>query len=234
MTLAIFDLDNTLIAGDSDYLWGQFLVEQGLVDGEAYEAANNRFYEDYREGRLDIDAFLRFALKPLTEHSLETLNAWRAQFIEEKIRPILLPAAKAVLDAHRSLGHTLLIITATNRFVTQPIAHLYGIDHLIATAPELQDGRYTGGYEGIPCFREGKVVRLDHWLETAAATLKGSWFYSDSHNDLPMLRRVDHPVAVDPDETLERTAAEAGWPVISLRDPGNAESVLKALGFESA
>ena len=232
MTLAIFDLDNTLIAGDSDYLWGQFLVEQGLVDGDAYEAANNRFYEDYREGKLDIDAFLRFALKPLTEHDLETLHAWRDQFIEEKIRPILLPSAMALLDAHRKLGHTLLIITATNRFVTQPIASLYGIDHLIATAPELKEGRYSGGYEGIPCFREGKVVRLDHWLATEAASLQGSWFYSDSHNDLPMLRKVDHPVAVDPDETLQITAEEEGWPVISLRDP-DAAAVLRSLGFQN-
>lgn len=218
MTLAIFDLDNTLIAGDSDYLWGQFLVDQGIVDREAYEAANAHFYEEYKLGRLDIDEFLTFALKPLSEHPPEQLLAWRAAFVREKIEPILLPAARALIEHHRSLGDTLMIITATNRFVTEPIAAAYNIEHLIATAPEFSDGRYTGRYLGIPCFQAGKVTRLEAWLEEHDANLDGSWFYSDSHNDLPLLERVAHPVAVDPDDTLAARARENGWNIISLRE----------------
>lgn len=217
MTLAIFDLDNTLIAGDSDYLWGQFLVEQGIVDREAYEAANARFYQDYKEGCLDITEFLAFALKPLSLHTPEQLHQWRAAFISDKIEPILLPAARTLIERHQSAGDTLMIITATNRFVTEPIAALYGIGYLIATSPEFRDGRYTGCFEGTPCFQSGKVTRLNEWLDQHQATLDGSWFYSDSHNDLPLLEKVSHPVAVDPDPILERHAAENRWPVISLR-----------------
>lgn len=217
MSLAIFDLDNTLLAGDSDYLWGQFLVERGIVDGEAYELANEHFYEQYREGCLDIAEFLRFALKPLADNEPERLYAWRAEFIEEKIRPILLPAAGEVIERHRRAGDLPVIITATNRFVTEPIASLYGIEHLIATTPEFRDGRYTGRFEGTPCFQQGKVTRLDEWLAQNGLELDGSWFYSDSHNDLPLLAKVGNPVAVDPDETLLRIAQENGWPVISLR-----------------
>lgn len=216
MNLAIFDLDNTLIAGDSDYLWGEFLVEQGVV-APTYFAENDRFYEEYKAGRLDIAEFLRFALKPLTEHPLGDLLAWRAQFIEEKIRPILLPAAGALIEQHRARGDLPLVITATNRFVTEPIVGLYGIEHLIATAPELVDGRYTGDFLGEPCFREGKVTRLQAWLQDNGPGLDGSWFYSDSHNDIPLLSTVSNPVAVDPDETLADYARERGWPVISLR-----------------
>ncbi|MDD5036078.1 MAG: HAD-IB family hydrolase [Methylococcaceae bacterium] len=217
MSLAIFDLDNTLLAGDSDYLWGRFLVEKGIVDRESYEQANTRFYELYREGKLDIAEFLAFALRPLAEHSLERLYAWREDFIEEKIKPILLPAACEVIAKHRQAGDLLMVITATNRFVTEPIAKLYGIEHLIATTPEFRDGRYTGRFEGTPCFQEGKVKRLGEWMAKNDHGLEDSWFYSDSHNDLPLLQQVSHPVAVDPDETLSRVAAEKGWPVISLR-----------------
>ena len=217
MALAIFDLDNTLLAGDSDYLWGQYLVEQGIVDADQYEAANLRFYEDYKAGTLDIDAFLKFALKPLSLHSREQLEAWRSQFIERLIRPILLPAAHAVIEAHAKCGDTLMIITATNAFVTRPIADLYGIEHLIATHPEIKNEQYTGNYVGIPCFQEGKVKQLDAWLNSTGASLEGSWFYSDSHNDLPLLNKVTHPVAVDPDETLSRHAEAASWTILSLR-----------------
>ena len=216
MNLAIFDLDNTLIAGDSDYLWGEFLVNQGIVD-PAYYAENDRFYEDYQAGNLDIAEFLRFALKPLAEHEPEMLYAWREQFIEEKIRPILLPAARELIDRHRAQGDLPLVITATNRFVTEPIVGLYGIEHLIATTPELLDGRYTGDFVGDPCFRDGKVKRLDAWLSENEGHLRGSWFYSDSHNDIPLLSRVENPVAVDPDDVLADFARERGWPVISLR-----------------
>ena len=217
MSLVLFDLDNTLLAGDSDYLWGQFLVERGIVDGDAYAEANERFYAQYREGRLDIAEFLRFALKPLAEHAPARLHAWRAEFIAEKIEPILLEAARALVERHRGAGDLLAVITATNRFVTEPIARLYGIEHLIATTPEFRDGRYTGRFEGAPCFQEGKVTRLRQWLAETGGSLDGSWFYSDSHNDLPLLAQVSHPVAVDPDDKLLAAARANGWPVISLR-----------------
>jgi HAD superfamily hydrolase (TIGR01490 family) len=216
MNLAIFDLDNTLIAGDSDYLWGEFLVDQGLVDPSYFEE-NARYYEQYHAGSLDIAEFLRFALKPLAAHRPEMLCAWREQFIEEKIRPILLPAARELIDRHRASGDLPMVITATNRFVTEPIVGLYGIEHLIATTPEFVGGRYTGDFVGAPCFRDGKVKRLDEWLSENDHQLSGSWFYSDSHNDLPLLSRVEHPVAVDPDDILAEVARERGWPVISLR-----------------
>ncbi|MCC8987545.1 MAG: HAD-IB family hydrolase [Candidatus Contendobacter sp.] len=218
MSLAIFDLDNTLIGGDSDYLWGQFLAERGLVDGERHEQENQRFYDEYRAGTLDIRAFLAFMLKPLAEHPLADLLAWRAQFIEEKIGPILLPKATALLDRHRIAGDTLLIITATNRFITAPIAERLAVAHLLATEAEFSDGRYTGRSVGIPCFQQGKVARLSEWLAETGHDLAGSWFYSDSHNDLPLLNQVDHPVAVDPDEALASHAVERGWPMISLRE----------------
>jgi HAD superfamily hydrolase (TIGR01490 family) len=218
MALAIFDLDNTLIAGDSDYLWGQFLVDQGIVDRDVYEAANAHFYEEYKQGRLDIAEFLAFALQPLAAHEPEQLRAWRAAFVRDKIQPLLLPAARSLIDQHRAAGDTLMIITATNRFVTEPIAALYGIEELIATTPELREGRYTGRYEGTPCFQSGKVTRLREWLDRHDQDLAGSWFYSDSHNDLPLLESVSHPVAVDPDEILDRHARQHGWTVLTLRE----------------
>jgi HAD superfamily hydrolase (TIGR01490 family) len=218
VSLAIFDLDNTLLAGDSDYLWGQFLVDQGIVDRDSYEAANAQFYEDYRNGCLDIAEFLEFALRPLAAHEPTALSRWRDEFIESKILPVTLPAARLLIDRHREAGDTLLIITATNGFVTEPVARLYGIEHLIATAPEFRDGRYTGRFVGQPCFREGKVARLEEWVEKTGTDLAGCWFYSDSHNDLPLLSRVTYPVAVDPDPTLAAYAEDKGWPVISLRD----------------
>ncbi len=218
MTLCIFDLDNTLLAGDSDYLWGQFLAEQGIVDGNLYERENQRFYEEYKQGVLDIHEFLRFSLRPLSENDMTQLLAWREQFMREKIEPIVLPRALALVEQHRAQGHTLMIITATNRFVTEPIARRFGIPHLIATEPEIRDGRYTGEVAGVPCFQHGKIERLRLWLEAHDENLDGSWFYSDSHNDLPLLQHVDHPVAVDPDQILADHARAAGWPVISLRE----------------
>jgi HAD superfamily hydrolase (TIGR01490 family) len=219
LALAIFDLDNTLLAGDSDYLWGRHLVERGIVDGEEYERTNERFFRDYCEGRLDIFAFLGFALRPLRENRTEDLQRWREEFLVEKIEPIMLPAARDLVDRHRAAGDTLLIITATNAFVTAPIAKRFGVSNLIATIPEQVDGHFTGAATGIPSFRLGKVERLEQWLAAERQDLHGSTFYSDSHNDIPLLERVDHPVAVDPDPTLARYAAARDWPIISLRSP---------------
>jgi HAD superfamily hydrolase (TIGR01490 family) len=221
MSLAIFDLDNTLLADDSDYLWGQFLVEQGLVDGELYQRENQRFYEEYKAGTLDIMEFLAFSLQPLTRHSQAELARLHERFMQQKITPIMLPAAQALLEKHRAQGDTLLIITATNRFVTAPIAARLGVDNLLASDPEMSDDRYTGRVAGTPCFREGKVTRLKAWLTEQQQNLADSWFYSDSHNDLPLLEMVSHPVAVDPDDTLSAHAEARGWPIISLR--GNPE-----------
>jgi len=217
VSLAIFDLDNTLLAGDSDYLWGQFLCERGIVDAQVYEGENERFYKEYLSGSLDIYAFLAFQLRPLAQYDMATLHDWHAQFMAEKIRPIILPQARALLQKHRAQGDTLLIITATNRFITAPIAAEFGVEQLLATDLELCDGRYTGRVSGTPCFREGKVVRLREWLEQQAISLKGSWFYSDSHNDLPLLQLIDHPVAVDADAILAAHAERHGWPNMSLR-----------------
>lgn len=218
MSLAIFDLDNTLIGDDSDYLWGQFLVDQGVVDKDQYESANEKFYDDYKKGTLNIVEFLNFSLRPLADNPAEQLYLWRAQFIQDIIKPLLLESAQQLVDKHRAKGDTLLVITATNRFVTEPIVQLYGITNLLATTPEFVDGKYTGGFIDIPCFQDGKVKLLEAWLKNSTETLEGSWFYSDSHNDLPLLKLVDHPVAVDPDEKLARFAKEADWPIISLRD----------------
>jgi HAD superfamily hydrolase (TIGR01490 family) len=218
MPLAIFDLDNTLLSGDSDYLWGQYLAARGVVDGAAYEAENARFYEDYKAGRLDIDAFLAFALRPLRDNPPEALFAWRADFMATRIEPLIGRPARELVARHRQAGDTLLVITATNSFVTAPIAERFGIPHLIATEPERNGLGFTGRVAGTPAFREGKVTRLQDWLGEHGGGLAGSYFYSDSNNDLPLLERVDNPVAVDPDALLAAAARERGWPVISLRD----------------
>ena len=217
MSLAIFDLDNTLISDDSDHLWGQFLVEQNLVDGENYATQNTKFYNDYQKGQLNINEYLIFALSFLADHSLEQLHLWRSQFIDEKIRPLVLPAAQNLVEKHREKGDTLLVITATNRFVTEPIVDLFGIKAMLATEPELIDGRYTGNYIDAPCYQIGKVSRLTQWLENQDISLADSIFYSDSHNDIPLLKKVAHPVAVGPDSQLEKYAADNAWPIISLR-----------------
>ena len=218
MTLAIFDLDNTLIGGDSDHLWGCFVCEKGLVDATDFAARNEQFYEDYKAGTLDIDAYLRFALSPLVGRSREQLDAWHREFMTTKIAPIMLPRAAELIDSHRRKGHELLVITATNSFITAPIARALGIDELVACEGEIVDGRYTGEPSGVPSYHAGKVTRLQQWLLGRDTTLEGAWFYSDSHNDLPLLELVDHPVAVDPDDILLARAEELGWPVISLRD----------------
>ncbi len=217
MTLAIFDLDNTLIGCDSDHLWGDWLVEKGIVDAEHYKETNDQFYVDYQNGRLDIMAYLRFSLKVLADNDMAQLHFWREQFLAEKLDEMWLPKAETLLQQHRDQGHTLMIITATNDFVTAPLADRLGVDHLIATMAECKKERYTGEVAGIPSYREGKVTRLHDWLKEHDESLQGSWFYSDSHNDIPRLEQVDHPVAVDPDASLEREARERGWQIMSLR-----------------
>jgi len=219
MTLALFDLDNTLIAGDSDHAWGQFLVDRGVVDGEAYQRANDQFYQDYRAGTLDIVAYSEFVFAVLARHDEATLLAWREAFIDQCIEQMLLSKAFDLLHYHREQGHTLVIITATNRFVTEPIAQRLGVQHLIATEPERDSsGRFTGKLAGVPCFQAGKITRLQAWLDQHQENLKDAWFYSDSRNDLPLLEAVTHPVVVDADPVLAEMAQARGWPALSLRD----------------
>ncbi|UOG93372.1 MAG: HAD-IB family hydrolase [Candidatus Thiothrix sulfatifontis] len=217
MTLALFDLDNTLLNGDSDYAWGQFLVSKGLVEREHYETANQYFYDQYKQGVLDIHEFAAFSFQPLSERSMAELAALHREFMISSVHPMITDAAQQLVEQHRRQGHTLVVITATNSFITRPIVEAFGIPHLLATEPKVMDGRYTREIVGVPCFQAGKVTRLQHWLENRAETLAGSYFYSDSRNDLPLLEMVDNPVAVDPDDTLRTIAQEKGWPIISLR-----------------
>lgn len=214
MSLAIFDLDNTLLAGDSDYEWGRFLVQQGIVDSEEFERKNQQFYDDYKAGRLDIFGFLKFALKPLAENDRAQLDEWHKQYMRIHVLPLISDGARALVESHRQRGDTLLIMTATNSFVTAPIAKEFGIDNLLATEPEVVNGQFTGNVDGTPCFKQGKVERLDAWMQQHGANLDGSTFYSDSHNDLPLLKRVAQPVAVRPDDALRREAEQHGWRII--------------------
>lgn len=220
MRLVLFDLDNTLLAGDSDFEWAQFLIEQGVLDREVYEARNLEFYEQYKAGTLDIHEFLDFQLKPLSRHPRAQLDAWHAAFMRGKILPIITAKARALVAEALQDADLAAIITATNSFVTLPIARELGVPHLIATEPEQVAGEFTGQVTGTPCFREGKIARLDGFLATRGVgwnDIGVSRFYSDSLNDLPLLQRVSAPVAVDPDPTLKAYAEQHGWPVISLR-----------------
>lgn len=217
MSLAIFDLDNTLIAGDSDHSWGEFLVETNMVDGTTFKQTNDQFYEDYKAGCLDIEAYVAFAVAPLKDMSEERRASLQNIFLEQKIKPLMLPKAQKLIQDHRDQGHTVMIITATNRFITEPIAKLLGIELLLATDPEVIDGVITGKIQGTPCFQEGKVTRLKEWLALSDETLTDSFFYSDSFNDIPLLEHVSFPYAVDPDEKLRAHAETHKWPIISLR-----------------
>lgn len=221
MRLALFDLDNTLLAGDSDFEWAEFLISQGVLDRQLHQARNAKFYEDYKSGTLDIHAFLEFQLKPLSQHPRSQLDAWHQKYMETKIRGMMTAKSRALVEKHRQSGDLMMVITATNSFVTAPIAREFGIDHLIGTIPEEIDGEFTGRVTGVPSFKEGKVTRLHAWLHDRGqglADFEETWFYSDSLNDLPLLKVVDHPVAVDPDPTLRAYAEEAKWPIISLRN----------------
>lgn len=220
MNLALFDLDNTLLSGDSDFEWAQFLISKGVVDREVQEAKNIQFYEQYKAGTLDIHEFLAFQLAPLTRQPREQLDAWHREYMERHILPIIGDQARALVNRHLEAGDLCALVTATNSFVTGPIALELGIAHLIATVPAFEDGRFTGGPRGTPSFREGKITRVDAWLESLGlwwGSFEKTWFYSDSHNDLPLLAKVSNPVAVDPDANLQAHAAKNGWEIISLR-----------------
>lgn len=220
MRLALFDLDNTLLAGDSDFEWAQYLIGQGVLDREVYEARNQAFYDQYKAGTLDIHEFLDFQLKPLSRHPRSQLDAWHRDFMQHKILPIVTAKGRELVSRHQKEADLVAIVTATNSFVTAPIAREFGVTHLIATEPEQADGEFTGRVAGLPSFREGKITRLEGWLAGQGlswASISESWFYSDSLNDLPLLQKVSHPVAVDPDDTLKSHAEAHGWPIISLR-----------------
>ena len=217
MSLAIFDLDNTLIGGDSDFLWGEFLGEEGVVDANAYRKKNEYFYQQYDLGTLDIYAWLEFCLEPLTRYSMTELQELHHRFMIQKIEPILLDKAQNCINRHKERGDTVLVITASTSFVTAPIVKKYGINHLLATEPEIKAGRYTGGVSGMPCFQAGKIDKLMPWLQKNEETLTGSTFYSDSHNDLPLLELVDNPVAVNADKILTQIAEKKGWKVLNWR-----------------
>lgn len=220
MELALFDLDNTLLAGDSDHAWGQFLCDQGVVDRDRYKARNDAFYEQYKAGTLDIFELLDFILQPLAQIPRAELDALHEQFMGQIIRPMILAKGRALVAEHLQKGHLCAIVTATNAFVTAPIAREFNVPHLIATIPAQQNGAFTGAPRGVPSFKEGKITRVQEWLESMAMSLQSfsrSYFYSDSHNDLPLLLKVTDPQIVDPDDTLRAYAQTAGWLITSLR-----------------
>jgi HAD superfamily hydrolase (TIGR01490 family) len=217
MPLALFDLDNTLLGGDSDHAWGDYLCERGILDTATYKTRNDEFYRDYQAGTMNMTDYLNFTLDILGRTEMAQLDEWHRDFMRDRIEPIILPKALELIARHREAGDELVVITATNRFVTGPIVERLGIDTLLATECEMAEGRYTGRTTGVPCFREGKVTRLQHWLEESGLSLEGSYFYSDSMNDLPLLEQVANPVAVDPDPRLRAEAQSRGWPVITLR-----------------
>jgi HAD superfamily hydrolase (TIGR01490 family) len=220
MKLALFDLDNTLLSGDSDFEWAQFLISKGVLDREVHEAKNQAFYDDYKAGTLDIHAFLKFQLAPLARHPRAELDAWHREFMETRIKPIIETPARQLVQRHIDAGDLCALVTATNSFVTGPICREFGIPHLIATIPAHENGHFTGAPRGMPAFKAGKIERMNAWLEEMGlwwGAFESSTFYSDSHNDLPLLELVTHPVAVDPDATLRAHAARQGWPIMSLR-----------------
>ena len=217
MALALFDLDNTLLSDDSDFLWGCFLVEKGLVDKSTYDEANKHFYAEYKQGTLDIFEFLAFSLKPLTQFTMQELSVLHNEFMEKHIKSVMTPKGIAQIQHHRDKDDLIAIITATNSFVTGPIAKAFKVDQLIATEPEIIDGKYTGQVAGTPCFQGGKITRLKQWLESTSHNLQGSTFYSDSQNDILLLEIVTTPIAVDPDDELKATAQKRGWEICSFR-----------------
>lgn len=222
MNLALFDLDHTLLPLDSDYEWGQFMVRLGAVDPVDFKRSNDAFYAEYQAGTLDPVAYLEFAFGTLARFPRKQLDAWHAQFMDDVIRPAIRPNARALVDRHRDAGDLVAIITATNRFVTGPIAAAFGVPHLIAAEPDITpDGNMTGAVRGTPPYGEGKVTNIHHWLDTLGYRLDSfpvSHFYSDSQNDIPLLSRVTHPVATNPNARLLAHAQQHGWPILHLFD----------------
>lgn len=232
--IALFDLDNTLLNGDSDFEWAQFLISKGVVDPEIQAAKNAEFYADYKAGTLDIHAFLDFQLAPLARHPRAQLDAWHTEFMQQHIQPIMLDNARALVNRHLELGHLCAIVTATNAFVTGDIARAFGIPHLIATIPGESHGQFTGKPVGTPSFQKGKIIRVNAWLESIGlwqGSFEHRWFYSDSHNDLPLLEWSTRPVAVDADDTLRAKAAQMGWPSITLRDATQPTVLFEQIGL---
>jgi len=220
LNLALFDLDNTILAGDSDYNWSRFLIQEGYLDGAIHAEKNEKFYADYKAGTLDIFAFVEFQFKPLARNPRTVLNQLLKKYVEEVIKPMITEKARALVKRHQEEGDLIIVITATNSFITKPIAELFGIKNLIGTDPEEKEGEFTGKVSGLPSFKEGKVTRLEAWLKgknLSLASFENSYFYSDSHNDLPLMQKVTHPVAVDSDDILSEYAKSKGWPQISLR-----------------
>jgi HAD superfamily hydrolase (TIGR01490 family) len=220
LNLALFDLDNTILAGDSDYNWSRFLIQEGYLDGAIHAEKNEKFYADYKAGTLDIYAFVEFQFKPLARNPRTVLNQLLKKYVEEVIKPMITEKARALVKRHQDEGDLIIVITATNSFITKPIAELFGIVNLIGTDPEEKEGEFTGKVSGLPSFKEGKVTRLEAWLKgknLSLASFEKSYFYSDSHNDLPLMQKVTHPVAVDSDDVLSEYAKSKGWPQISLR-----------------
>jgi len=220
LNLALFDLDNTILAGDSDYNWSRFLIQEGYLDGAIHAEKNEKFYADYKAGTLDIYAFVEFQFKPLARNPRTVLNQLLKKYVEEVIKPMITEKARALVKRHQDEGDLIIVITATNSFITKPIAELFGIKNLIGTDPEEKEGEFTGKVSGLPSFKEGKVTRLEAWLKgknLSLASFEQSYFYSDSHNDLPLMQKVTHPVAVDSDDILSEYAKSKGWPQISLR-----------------
>jgi HAD superfamily hydrolase (TIGR01490 family) len=220
LNLALFDLDNTILAGDSDYNWSRFLIQEGYLDGAIHAEKNEKFYADYKAGTLDIYAFVEFQFKPLARNPRAVLNQLLKKYVEEVIKPMITEKARVLVKRHQEEGDLIIVITATNSFITKPIAELFGIRNLIGTDPEEKEGEFTGKVSGLPSFKEGKVTRLEAWLKgknLSLASFEKSYFYSDSHNDLPLMQKVTHPVAVDSDDVLSEYAQSKGWPQISLR-----------------
>ena len=218
MSLAIFDLDNTLIGGDSDYLWGEFLCDEGMIsDRQSFEKKNDYFYQQYELGSLNIYAWAEFSFEILSHYSIDELEAFHLKFMAQKIEPIFLKKAQDCINSHKENGDTVLVITASNTFVTAPIVKRYGINHLIATEPEIVSGRYTGKVSGIPCFKSGKIENLMPWLERNGESLKDSTFYSDSHNDILLLELVENAVVVNADAKLTLMARKKGWKIVDWR-----------------
>ena len=220
MNLAIFDLDNTLLDGDSDYNWGLFLIQEGLVDQKTHEDSNKKFYADYNAGKLDIYKFTEFQFKFFKNNTRKLTDELLVRYIDEVASSMITKKARELVTKHRNNGDKLLIITATNSYITKPIGKLLGIDDLIGTDLDEANGEFTGKVKGIPSFKEGKIERLNLWLKQKKLTLsefEKTFFYSDSQNDLPLLRLVSNPVAANPDDVLKKEASEKDWPIIFLK-----------------